>query len=44
LFIDDSARNVTAARDVGLAAEQWTFADGHATLLGLLAKHGVAPA
>lgn len=42
LFIDDSAGNVTAARDVGLAAEQWTFADGHATLLGLLAKHGVA--
>ena len=44
LFIDDSARNVTAAREAGLAAEQWTFADGHATLLGLLAKHGVASA
>jgi putative hydrolase of the HAD superfamily len=42
LFIDDSARNVTAARGAGLAAERWTFADGHATLLGLLAKHGVA--
>ncbi len=42
LFIDDSARNVAAARDAGLAAEQWTFADGHATLLGLLADHGVA--
>jgi hypothetical protein len=39
-----SARNITAARDVGLAAEQWTFADGHATLLGLLAKHGVTSA
>ena len=44
LFIDDSARNVTAARGVGLAAERWTFADGHATLLGLLARHGVASA
>jgi len=42
LFIDDSTRNIAAARDVGLAAEQWTFADGHATLLDLLAKHGVA--
>lgn len=42
LFIDDSARNIAAARDVGLAAEQWTFADGHAILLDLLAKHGIA--
>lgn len=42
LFIDDSARNVAAARDAGFAAEQWTFADGHATLLDLLADHGVA--
>jgi putative hydrolase of the HAD superfamily len=42
LFIDDTARNVAAARDVGLAAEQWTFADGRAALLDLLAKHGVA--
>jgi HAD superfamily hydrolase (TIGR01509 family) len=41
LFIDDSASNVTAARDAGLAAEQWTLADGHETLIGLLAKHGV---
>ncbi|MGH3166182.1 MAG: HAD family hydrolase [Trebonia sp.] len=41
LFIDDSARNVSAAREVGLAAEQWTFADGYAILLDLLAKHGV---
>ena len=44
LFIDDSARNVTAAREAGLAAEQWTFADGHAALLGLLAEHGVTSA
>jgi putative hydrolase of the HAD superfamily len=42
LFIDDSARNIAAARHVGLAAEQWTFADGHAILVDLLAKHGVA--
>jgi putative hydrolase of the HAD superfamily len=42
LFIDDSARNVGAARDAGLAAEQWTVGDGHDTLLSLLAKHGVA--
>lgn len=41
LFIDDSARNVVGAREVGLAAEQWTFADGHHTLLGILDKHGV---
>ena len=42
LFIDDSARNIEAARDAGLAAEQWTLADGHDTLIGLLAKNGVA--
>jgi putative hydrolase of the HAD superfamily len=42
LFIDDSARNVDAARDAGLAAEQWTFANGHDALLDLLAKHGVS--
>jgi putative hydrolase of the HAD superfamily len=42
LFIDDSARNIAGAREAGLAAEQWTFADGHDALLGLLAKHGVA--
>jgi putative hydrolase of the HAD superfamily len=42
LFIDDSARNIAAARHAGLAAEQWTFADGHAVLVDLLARHGVA--
>jgi putative hydrolase of the HAD superfamily len=41
LFIDDSARNVAAARDVGLAAEQWTLADGHIALRSLLARHGI---
>ena len=44
LFIDDSGRNVAAARDSGFAAEQWTVADGHGTLLGILGKHGVTPA
>jgi len=41
LFIDDSARNVAAARDAGFAAEQWALADGHNVLHALLAKHGV---
>jgi putative hydrolase of the HAD superfamily len=41
LFIDDTARNVAAAREAGLAAEQWTVADGHDTLVGRLAEHGV---
>jgi HAD superfamily hydrolase (TIGR01509 family) len=42
LFIDDSARNVDGAREAGLVAEQWTLADGHDTLLGILDRHGVA--
>jgi putative hydrolase of the HAD superfamily len=42
LFIDDSARNVAAARDAGLAAEQWTVADGHDALLAILGRYGVA--
>lgn len=42
LLIDDNAANVAAARDVGLAAEQWTIADGHDSLLGLLDEHGIA--
>jgi len=41
LFIDDSARNVAAARGAGLAAEQWTIADGHQILLDILDRHGV---
>ncbi len=41
LFIDDRADNVAAARDVGLAAEQWTIADGHRILHGILDDHGV---
>lgn len=42
LFIDDTDRNVAAASSAGLAAERWTLTDGQATLLSLLAKHGVA--
>lgn len=41
LFIDDSAQNVAAARDVGLVAEQWCFQQGHDVLRQLLASHGV---
>jgi putative hydrolase of the HAD superfamily len=44
LFIDDTGENVRAARDAGLAAEQWCLGDGHDVLLGLLARHGVATA
>jgi putative hydrolase of the HAD superfamily len=41
LFIDDRADNVAAARNVGLAAEQWTIADGYRVLHGILDDHGV---
>ncbi len=41
LFIDDSARNIDGARAAGLAAEQWDHAQGHSSLLDLLAGHGV---
>ena len=41
LFIDDSSPNVAAARGAGLAAEQWTIADGHGILHGILGRHGV---
>ena len=41
LFIDDTGRNVAAARAAGLSAEQWTLDDGHAVLRDLLARHGV---
>jgi putative hydrolase of the HAD superfamily len=44
LFIDDSESNVAGARKSGFAAEQWTLADGHRSLLGILHKHGVAVA
>ncbi|WP_020386787.1 HAD family hydrolase [Kribbella catacumbae] len=41
LFIDDVAANVAAARNAGLAAEQWELTQGHDTLLALLTNHGV---
>ena len=41
LFVDDSAPNVAAAREAGLAAEQWCLDDGHDVLHGLLARYGV---
>jgi len=44
LFIDDSTRNVAAARAAGFAAEQWSLDEGHDALHGLLARHGVSAA
>jgi putative hydrolase of the HAD superfamily len=41
LLVDDSERNVTAAREVGLAAEHWHLRVGPARLRGLLADHGI---
>lgn len=40
LFIDDSAANVAAAREAGLAAGQWSIDEGHDSLRRLLARHG----
>jgi putative hydrolase of the HAD superfamily len=44
LFIDDAALNVAAAREAGLAAEQWCLGDGYNALHALLAGHGVTAA
>ena len=41
LFIDDSLRNVEAARQVGLAAEHWAHGDGLDALRDRLAHHGL---
>jgi len=41
LFIDDSLRNVEAARQVGLAAEHWAHGDGLDALRNHLAHHGL---
>ncbi|WP_350276139.1 HAD-IA family hydrolase [Kribbella sp. HUAS MG21] len=41
LFIDDTPKNVTAARTAGLHAEHWTFTQGHATLQTHLTTHGI---
>ncbi|WP_163544536.1 HAD family hydrolase [Occultella kanbiaonis] len=44
LLIDDNARNVEAARHVGLRAVQWTIGEGHEVLRGHLHRHAVLPA
>lgn len=41
-FVDDTERNVAAAREAGLAAVHWELDQGHALLLDLLADNGVA--
>ena len=41
LFLDDSLRNVEAARGVGLAAEHWAHGDGLDALRDHLARHGL---
>lgn len=41
LFVDDSLRNVEAARAAGLVAEHWDLGQGQAVLVALLAAHGV---
>lgn len=42
LFIDDTAENVTAARQAGLAAVHWHFRDGAPALAAALAAHGLS--
>lgn len=41
LLVDDSARNVEAARSAGLAAERWHVEDGLPALHELLRGHGL---
>ena len=41
LFLDDRLRNVEAAREVGLAAEQWAHGDGLDALRNHLVHHGL---
>lgn len=43
-FVDDSERNVLAARELGIAAEQWEIGDGITRLRELLAGRGVRSA
>lgn len=40
-FIDDSERNVAAARELGIAAEQWQMSDGIVRLRELLLGCGI---
>jgi putative hydrolase of the HAD superfamily len=41
LFVDDNDTNVEAARDVGLAAEVWSYREETAVLRGHLVQHGL---
>jgi putative hydrolase of the HAD superfamily len=41
LFVDDSARNVEAARSLGLRAELWSHEVGISALRELLVRHGL---
>jgi putative hydrolase of the HAD superfamily len=41
LFVDDSPRNVAAARALGLAAERWSHEDGLDVLRDRLRRHGL---
>ena len=41
VFVDDHPGNVAAAREVGLAAEQWSITDGTPALERLLTGHGL---
>lgn len=44
LFVDDSERNVVAARESGLSAFRWTLTDGHDVLVATLERFGVSAA
>lgn len=41
LFIDDTGRNIVAAREAGIASIHWTITDGHDTLVEEMARFGV---
>jgi putative hydrolase of the HAD superfamily len=41
LLVDDRASNVDAARDLGLAAETWSYREDPDVLRGHLVRHGV---
>jgi putative hydrolase of the HAD superfamily len=41
LLVDDSARNVATALDLGMGAERWTTRDGHPALRKALARWGL---
>lgn len=41
LFVDDSERNVDAARESGLSAFRWTITDGHDVLVATMERYGV---